>query len=153
MHSSGILCLRDPEAEPTDDLLKLVLGNSYPAYKALLSSLSTWEVEQAWQWYTPHKAWYAKGQHFWTTSRGTRKEKNLYWLHVYEGFFYLAIWFKEKNRELLLKADVTEATLLLIKNAETAGKMQTFPVVFAIDKVETLKDVAVILEMKKQLEK
>ena len=153
MHSPGILCLRDPETEPSDDILKLVLDKSYSAYEALLGSLSAWEIEQAWQWYTPHKAWFAKGQHFWTTSRGTKKEKNLYWLHVYEGFFCLAIWFKEKNRDLLIEANVTETTRQLIKNAETAGKIPTFPVVFTIYESEILKDVAIILEMKKQLEK
>ena len=38
----------------------------------------------------------AKGQCFWTTRRGTKKEKVLYWLYVYKGCFNVTVWFKEK---------------------------------------------------------
>ena len=111
------------------------------------------EMEQEWQWYTPHKAWFAKGQYFWTTLRGARKEKNLYWLYVYEGYFSVAVWFKEKNRAEALMADVRKKTKQLIRDAETMGKMPTFPVVFDITTVEPLADIYVLLDCKKKLEK
>jgi len=111
------------------------------------------EMEQEWQWYTPHKAWFAKGQHWWTTARGTRKEKNLYWLYVYEGYFSVAVWFKEKNREEVLRTDVTEKTKQLIRDAKTMGKMPTFPVVFDITTVEPLADIYTLLDCKKRIER
>jgi len=111
------------------------------------------DIEQEWQWYTPHKAWFAKGQHWWTTPRGTRKEKNLYWLHVFEGFFSVAVWFLEKNRAEILRAGVSEKTKQIIHDAETMGKMATFPVVLDIIAVEPLADVCALIDCKKRLEK
>ena len=153
MNNHENLRLRDPEAAPTSEVLEQVLGDSYAAYEAFQDALPGLEMEQEWQWYTPHKAWFAKGQHFWVTPRGTRKEKNLYWLYVYEGYFSVAVWFKEKNREEVLRTDVTEKTKQLISDAKTMGKMPTFPVVFDITTVEPLADIYALLDCKKRIER
>lgn len=153
MSDTGNLRLRDPAITPTSEMLEQVLGGSYAAYEAFQDALPGLDIEQEWQWYTPHKAWFAKGQHFWTTPRGTRKEKNLYWLHVFEGYFSVAVWFKEKNRTEVLMANVSERTKKLIHDAETMGKMPTFPVVFDITTAEPLVDIYVLLDCKKRLEK
>jgi len=153
MNDHEKLRLRDPETTPTSEVLEQTLGDSYAAYETFQDALPGLEIEQEWQWYTPHKAWFAKGQHFWTTPRGTRKEKNLYWLHVYEGSFSVAIWFKEKNRAEVLMADVSEKTKQLIRDAETMGKLPTFPVVFDITTVEPLADIYELLNCKKRIEK
>lgn len=153
MNDQETLCLRDPAMPPTSEMLEQTLGDSYTAYEALQDALPGLEIEQEWQWYTPHKAWFAKGQHFWTTPRGAKKEKNLYWLHVFEGYFNVAVWFKEKNRTEVLSADVSEQTKRLIRDAGTMGKMPTFPVVFDITTAEPLADIYVLLDCKKRLEK
>ena len=147
------LRLRDPGVTPTSELLEQTLGDSYAAYETFQEALPGLEIEQEWQWYTPHKAWFAKGQHFWETPRGTRKEKNLYWLHVYEGCFSVAVWFKEKNRMEILNAAVSESTKQLIRDAETMGKMHTFPVVFDINTNQPLADIYTLIDCKKRLEK
>jgi len=135
---------------PSSELLRQTLGDSYAAYETLQEALPGLEMEQEWQWYTPHKAWFAKGQHFWTTPRGTRKEKNLYWLHVYEGAFSIAVWFKEKNRVELLQSNVNETTKQLIRDAETYGKMPTFPVVFDITTSELPANFYALIDCKKR---
>ena len=149
------LRLKDPGAVPTSTTLEQALGDSYAAYEAFQEILPDLEIEQDWQWYTPYKAWFAKGQHFWTTSRGTRKEKNLYWLYVYEGSFSVAVWLKEKNRAEILNADVSEKTKQLILNAKTEGKMPTFPVIFDITAIdsELFADICTLINCKKELEK
>ena len=153
MNDHESLRLRDPAVIPTGELLKQVLGDSFSAYEDFQDTLPELEIEQEWQWYTPHKAWFAKGQHFRTTPRGTRKEKNLYWLHVYEGFFCVAVWFKEKNREEILYANVSEKTRRLIRDAETMGKIPTFPVVFEVTAGETIGDICTLIACKKELER
>jgi len=153
MNDHEKLRLREPEETPTSKVLEQTLGDSYAAYEAFQDALPNLEMEQEWQWYTPHKAWFAKGQHWWTTTRGARKEKNLYWLYVYEGYFSVAVWFKEKNRTEVLMADVSEKTIQLIRNAKTMGKLPTFPVVFDITTVEQLADIYALLDCKKRLER
>jgi len=65
----------------------------------------------------------------------------------------VAIWFKEKSREEVLKADVGEKTRQLICDAKTMGKLPTFPVMFDITATEQLEDIYVLLDCKKRLER
>ena len=153
MNNNEELQLRDPEAAPASKALKQALGGSYAVYKTFQDALPKLEIEQEWQWYTPHKAWFAKGQHWWTTPRGARKEKNLYWLHVYQGYFCVAVWFKEKNRSEALKANVSEKTKQMIRAAKTMGKMPTFPVQFDITTAQPLADLYALIECKKRIER
>ena len=153
MDNQEDLRLRDPALTPTSEILAQTLGASFSAYEAFQEALPKLEIEQEWQWYTPYKAWFAKGQHFWTTPRGAHKEKNLYWLHVYDEAFSVAVWFKEKNREEILRADVSEKTRRLIRDAQTMGKMPTFPVVFDITANDPLDDLYALIEWKKKLER
>ena len=145
--------LTEPGLPPSIDVVEQALGDSYAAYEVFQEALPDLDIEQEWQWYTPYKAWFAKGQHWWTTQRGTKKEKNLFWLYVYNGYFSIAIWFKEKNREEALMADVSERTRQLIRDAETMGKLATFPVVLDVTTADVLEDVYVLIDCKKRLEK
>ena len=78
----------------------------------------------------------------------------LYWLHVYEEHFCVAIWFKEKNRTEILNADVSEETRQLIREAkEWSCKMPTFPVIFDITMSVPIDDIRVLIDYKKRLEK
>ena len=153
MNSHENLRLREPGVIPTGEVLERALGDSYAAYETFQEALPGLEIEQEWQWYTPYKAWFAKGQHWWTTPRGARKEKNLYWLHVYEGYFCVVVWFKEKNRTEVLNAAVSEKTTQLIRDAKTRGKMPTFPVIFDVNTTEALVDIYALLDCKKRLER
>jgi len=130
MNKPDNLQLKDPDMPQTSEMLEQVLGNSYAAYEIFQETLPDIEIEQDWQWYTPYKAWLAKGQYWWVMQRGAGKEKNLYWLYVFDGYFAVAAWFKEKNREEALKADVSEKTRQLICDPKTMGKLPTFPVMF-----------------------
>jgi len=72
---------------------------------------------------------------------------------VFEGYFSVAVWFKEKNRTEVLMADVGEKTIQLIRDAETMGKLPTFPVVFDVTTVEQLADIYALLDCKKRIER
>ena len=134
-------------------LEQVLCAKSYVAYEAFQDTLPSLDIEQEWQWYTPYKAWFAKGQHWWTTSRGTKKEKTLYWLYVFEGYFSVAVWFKEKNRLKVLEADVSENTRQLICDTKPKGKLTTFPVELAVTTIKPLTDIYTLLECKKKLER
>ena len=146
------LRLREKDVTPTSDVLESILGNSYLAYEELQGILPDFEMEQNWQWYTPHKAWYAKGQYFWTTTRGTRKEKVIYWLHVCDGCFCVTVWFKEKNRSEALKLNVSEETKKIIRDAKSEMNATTFPVMINVTTASVLKDICNLIEAKKDLE-
>ena len=146
--------LREQDVMPTDEVLRQVLGDSYAAYETFCAGLAGIDIEQEWQWYTPYKAWFAKGQYRWITSRGATKEKSLYWLHVFDGYFCVAVWFKEKNRlEVFEDAAVSEKVKHMILDAETMGNVPTFPVIFNITTTESLADIYELINCKKRVEK
>ena len=144
--------LRERDVTPTREVLEQVLKDSYIAYETLQDALPGLEIEQDWIWYTPHKAWYAKGLYFWTSARGTRKEKVLYWIYFYEGYFNLAVWFKEKNRDEILKANVSEKTKEMIRDAKTVMGQPTFPALFKVTSTEILNYIYTLIDCKKRLE-
>ena len=148
----GELMLREPMMTPTAPMIEQALGDSFAAYEAMQKALPNLQIEQEWQWYAPHKVWAGKGVHRWTTQRGTRKEKVLYWLHVFDGHFTVAVWFKEKNREKILQVGVGKETMQLIANAKTMGKLPTFPVEFKMTATAPLADICALIELKKELE-
>ena len=152
MENHEDLCLREHDVAPTREIIEQVLKSSYTAYEIFQDKLPELEIEQNWQWYTPHKVWCAKGQYFWTSSRGTKKEKNLYWLHVFEGYFSVAVWFKESNRVELLDTNVSEKTKQIIINAKAEMGLSTFPVVLNVATTEMLADIYKLIECKKRLE-
>ena len=145
------LQLREHDVTPTTDVLEQVLADSYIAYEILQDALPDLEMEQNWQWYTPHKVWCAKGQYFWTSSRGIRKEKVLYWLYVFKDYFNVTVWFKESNRDIVLDANVSEETKQIILNAKTEMGC-TFPVLFKVTTQESLFDIYTLINLKKQIE-
>jgi len=152
MNDHGKLQLRDFEVNPTDELLEKTLGESYPAYAALQERLPQHGMQQEWQWYTPHKVWAAKGRYSWTTPRGAEKEKVLYWLHVFEGFFTIAVWFTEKHRLEVLGANVNDRTRQLIADAKPKIMPTTFPVELDITSTDLIGEVFELIECKKRLE-
>ncbi len=146
------LQLRERDVIPTREVLEQVLADSFGAYEIFQNELANLDIEQDWQWYTPHKAWYAKGQYFWTSVRGARKEKVLYWLYVHDGYFSVAVWFKEKNRTQVLNCDVSENVKQIIRNAKAEMGLPTFPILIEVTTTAQLTDIYTLLDCKKKLE-
>ena len=147
------LRLREANVTPTSEVMRKVLGSSYDAYAAFQRELAGLELEQVWQYYMGcTKSWMARGQYKWTTPRGTNKEKTIYWLSVWDGYFKVTVWFLEKNRFEILKADVSEKTKQVIRGAKTLGKMNTFPVEFDVTDAKPLADICELIKYKKRLE-
>ena len=146
------LRLREPEVTPTDEVLEKTLGSSYGAYAKLQGVLGGLGLEQGWRYYTDGNAWFAKGQMKWTTPRGAKKEKTIYWLSAWEGYFKLAIYFKERSRPEVEKVAVSEKTRRIIAEAKQMGKMPSFPVTFDITADEPLADIYALIDCKKRME-
>ena len=150
------LRLRDPGITPTNQVLEEVLGKSYRAYEKFQSALPDLDIEHEWKYYPSPmcgKAWLAQGKFRWTTLRGTKKEKTIYWSSAWDGYFVVAIWFKEDNRAEILKADVSEETKQLIRKGKMFGpKMRTFPVEFEIIDAKQIADICTLIQYKKRLE-
>lgn len=130
---SPIQRLRDPDIEPTADVLAKALGTSNEAYLRFVSEISEHDIELVWRYYTDGKAWLAKGLYQWTGARGGKKELTVFWLSIWEGFFKVSVFVPEKYREVLLTHTQSEIIKNIIAEAKQMGeRLRFFPVVFEV---------------------
>jgi len=75
MNDHEKLRLRDPEITPTSEVLEQTLGGSYAAYETFQDALPGLEIEQEWQWYTPHKVVVRKRTVFLDNAEGNKERE------------------------------------------------------------------------------
>lgn len=153
MSSYENLRLKESEIVPTYELLEKILDSSFDTYKTFQDELADLQLEQEWKYYNCScKSWMARGQYRWTTARGTNKEKTIYWLSAWDGYFKVVIWFLAKNRHEILKENLSKTIRQTILDAKTLGKLNTFPVEFDVRTDEFLSDIYLLIKCKKELE-
>lgn len=143
--------LRNPDIEPTDEVLHNALGKAYPPYVSFLESLAPLEIENVWRYYPDGSAWLTKGLYRWTGPRGGKKETTTYWLGVWEDAFRVTVYFPMKHRETVLEAPVSAVTLQMIADAQQLGKLKFFPVQFEVTSKKQLTDIIALVKLRKEL--
>jgi len=143
--------LRDPDIEPTSELIAEGLGAAYEAYSVFVDELGEYGITlMDWRFYNDGKAWLSKGEYKWTTPRGANKVKPIFWLSIWEGFFRIAFFFSTSVLEELLDLPVSHETKEIIKNAKPMGKTMRFlPVTMDIKDNQQLCDIYVIAQFRK----
>jgi len=154
MSKNKDLRLNEPDIFPTNEVIAGVLGAGYGTYAKFLEGLTGLELENEWKYFAHcTKSWLARGQYRWTTMRGAKKEKVIYWLSACDGYFNVTVWFLGKNRMEILQSDVSEETKKIIRNAKVFGtNMNTFPVEFSPVTNEKLADIFTLIKYKKKME-
>ena len=142
--------LRDPNIEPTPEVIATALQMANPTYIKFLNTLEQQEMNIIWRYYKDGSSWLGKGVHQWTTTRGTHKEKTIFWLSIWEGFFQLSIYIAEKTRAVALELPLTDQTHEQIIEANPIGKLKFFPLIFQVQSDEQLSDIYTLLNFKKQ---
>lgn len=143
--------LRDPNIEPTDEVIAQALGNANYAFMKFVEGLQTHGITlMDWRYYNDGKAWLSKGEYKWTTPREAKKVKPIFWLSIWDGFFKVSFFFAESVQAELLSLPISEETKELITNAKQMGKTMRFmPVIFDIENDAQLSDVFAVAEFRK----
>jgi len=155
MNSDQQQLLRNPEIVPTNQIIADCLDESYPTFVKLVEDLKLYGITlMDWRFYNDGKAWLSKGEHHWTTTRGTKKVKPIFWLSIWSGFFKLSFFFSYAITDQLLQLPVSLKTKEVIKNAKPLGKSMRFmPIVLDISNETQLNDILLLSEFKKTWEK
>ncbi|MBP1663718.1 MAG: hypothetical protein H6Q19_858 [Bacteroidetes bacterium] len=132
--------LRDKELYPTEEVLEKVLGDSFHAYKQLVTTIAELDAEMLWRYYNDGKAWLCKVQY---------KNKTIFWLSVWEGFFKTTFYFTEKNCMGIDSLDINETIRTEFRNNKPIGKF--LPLTLSIQNVDQQIDLLKIAEYKKGL--
>lgn len=106
--------LNDSNTYPNDSVLASVLGNSIEIYKTFAGSLSEYNIELEWHYYSDGKSWLGKA---------VSKKKTVFWLSVYQGCFKVSFHFTEKTRFGIMNLPIAVEIKTRIENAPIKGKL------------------------------
>lgn len=147
----GQQLLRDPNIAPTGGIIADGLGASNSAYIRFTEELQRHGISIGWRYYNDGKAWLGKGLYQWTSSRGTQKETNLFWLSIWDGFFRVSLFIPEKAREDARLLPLGDAVREMIDKAAQMGKLKFFPLVFDLRSDQLFADMFTLIQFKKTL--
>jgi hypothetical protein len=129
--------LTDEKVFPDDTVLERVLGDSFKAYKSLLSLFDHNNLHYEWRYYRDGKAWLCKVQ---------KKTKTLVWMSAWKGYMMATIYIPEKHVGSLLDLPLSLETKNSIRAAKNVGKSK--PCMFEIRDETIFKDFESIMHYK-----
>lgn len=134
--------LNEPGIFPVEEVLKELLGGSYPVYAELMNIIAepAWGLVPEWHYYKDGKAWLCKVVH---------KKKTIFWLSVWDKYFKTTFYFTEKNSPGISGLDIDEELKGNFTQSKHIGKL--IPLTVKVNRKEQLQDVLRIVEYKKNL--
>lgn len=134
--------LRVQELVPTEDVLKDVLGDIYPVFDLLMTTVTGagYGLAYEWNYYKDGKSWLCKVCH---------KKKTIFWLSVWEGYFQISLFFTEKHLEGIAALDIEESVKEDFCRAKPIGKL--IPMIFKIIQTKQLDNLLKVIDFKKAL--
>jgi len=143
--------MRDPAIDPTSVVIAEGLGKANDAYLKFVKGLEPLDIQLEWRYYTDGNAWLGKGLYKWTTSRGAEKEKNLFWLSIWDGFLRVSLFIPEKVRAESLALPLKGETKKMIEAAEQMGKLKFFPLLFDLRTDKVFGEIYKLIDFKKTI--
>ena len=143
--------LRNPNMQPTDDVIAKALGESNDTYIKFINEIASHDIHLDWCYYNAGKAWLAKGLFKWTGVRGGQKETTVFWLSIWDGFFKVTIYFPEKARADVLNLLLDNEVKLIIEATQQMGKLKYFPIVFDLCSDEMFEAVFLLADYRKSI--
>ena len=143
--------LRNPNIQPTDDVIAKALGESNDTYIKFINEIASHDIHLDWRYYNDGKAWLAKGLFKWTGVRGGQKETTVFWLSIWDGFFKVTIYVPEKARADVLSLQLNNEVKLMIEATQQMGKLKYFPIVFDLCSDEMFEAVFLLADFRKSI--
>jgi hypothetical protein len=143
--------LRNPNIQPTDDVIAKALGESNDTYIKFINEIASHDIHLDWRYYNDGKAWLAKGLFKWTGVRGGQKETTFFWLSIWDGFFKVTIYVPEKARADVLSLQLNNEVKLMIEATQQMGKLKYFPIVFDLCSDEMFEAVFLLADYRKSI--
>ncbi len=151
MPTANVQLLRDPDIQPSDEVISNALKDAYTVYLKFVSQLANNDIHINWRYYKDGKAWLAKGLVDWTGSRGGQKEATVLWLSIWDGFFRVTIFIPEKLRADALNLPLAIEIKQLIIESNQMGKLKFFPLIFDVTSQHNFKDIFLLTDFKKTI--
>ena len=141
--------LRNPDIDPSSEVIAKALGESNKAYIKFINELANHDIQLEWRYYNDGKAWLAIGLYKWTGVRGGQNKTTVFWLSIWDGFFKVTIYFPEKSRADVLSLPLDNEVKLMISDSRQMGKLNYFPLVFDLRSDEMFEAVFMLSDFRK----
>ncbi len=134
--------LRDQNIQPGKEVLEAALKESYPVYEEMVETITgtKYMLVPQWNYYKDGRAWLCKV---------TYKNKTVFWLSVWDGFFKTGFYFTEKNSGGIADLEISQSIKEDFVKGKPIGKL--LPLTLIIGRNEQIKDLLKIIEYKKSL--
>lgn len=143
--------LRNPNIQPSGDVIAKALGEANNVYRKFIDELSNHDIFLEWRYYNDGKAWLAKGLYKWTGVRGGMKVTTVFWLSIWDGFFKVTIYVPEKARADVLSLPLDHKVKLMITDSVQMGKLKYFPLEFDLCSNEMFEAVFILADCRKSI--
>lgn len=143
--------LRNPDIQPTNDVVAKALGEANNVYMKFVNELASHDVQLEWRYYNDGKVWLAKGLYKWTGVRGGQNESTVFWLSIWEGFFKVTIYVPEKARADISSLPLDNKVKLMIADSKQMGKLKYFPLVFDMCSNEMFEAIFSLADYRKSI--
>lgn len=152
MQSTGQQLLRQPDIQPTEEVVEDALKEANVIYLRFLKELENHDIQLEWRYYTDGKAWLGKGLHRWTGPRGGNKEATVFWLSLWDGFFRVTIYMPEKSRgEVNLLPLENEVKQMVAGSRQMGNTLKFFPLAFDLDSDGMLEELFTLIDFRKSI--
>ncbi len=143
--------LRNPDIEPSSDVIAKALGEANDAYVKFIKELASHDIHLEWRYYNDGKAWLAKGLYKWIGVRGGQNETTVFWLSIWDSFFKVTIYVPEKDRADVLSLPLDNEVKLMISGSQQMGKLKYFPIVFDLCSDEMFETIFLLADFRKSI--
>lgn len=152
MKSNYKQLLRNPNIQPTSDIIAEALQDANDSYIKFLNELANQDIDLEWRYYTDGKAWLGKGLYKWLGVRGGQKVTTVFWLSIWEAFFKITIYIPEKARDDLFSLPLNNTVKQMINDSKQMGnRLKFFPLVFELNSNESFEQIHILFDFKKSL--
>lgn len=141
--------LRDPDIQPTSDVVAKALDEANTPYIKFVEELASHDIQLVWRYYNDGKAWLAKGLHKRIGVRGGQSEKTVFWLSIWERFFKVTIYIPEKSRLDVFNLPLDNDVKRMITDSKQMGKLKYFSLVFDLNSDEMFETIFSLVDFMK----
>jgi len=134
--------LKDPDVYPSDEILRSVLKDSYPAYEETMKQIigADHGLVPQWNYYKDGKAWLCKVGF---------KKKTVFWLSVWNGYFKVGFYFVERHCPGVLELDIDKSIKEDFTSKKPIGTL--LPLAIEMRRKDQVSDLLKVIEYKKTL--
>lgn len=137
MKTINTMELRDESIIPDDTVLAGILGDSYPAYQALIKLFDDNQLSHQWRYYKDGKAWLGKVQ---------KKDKTIVWMSAWTGYVKATIYVPEKYMDQVFALEISEDRKEYFRQSKNMGKSRACT--FEINTIDVLDDFKKVMQVK-----